>query len=174
MNTLNDYLCHYGVLGMRWGVHNASRASEKSTQAKNKALTYQNSDVNKYNKYMNKSTKYAAKSERITAKHKARAGSAYDYTNNESLAKTVGKSLVFGTYGTLKYNALRGAGTGRIASAGGAALMGVANAYSSGLLSVIEPRVSAHSRKSSGNGLEEATAGITKAADDLTKKIVNE
>lgn len=160
MNNFEDYLCHYGVLGMKWGVHNASRAAYKSSRAKNKALTYKDTDSNKYNKYMNKSNKYAAKSQRITAKHKNRAGAAFDYTNKESTLKSVGKSLIFGTYGALKYNELRGGGNGRIISTGGAALMGILNNMSSGLLSVAEPRVSASSRKSGKQGLGEATTGV--------------
>lgn len=155
MNNSEDYLCHYGVLGMKWGVHNASRYASKSSQAKNKALTYKNTDSDKYNKYMNKSNKYAAKSQRITAKHKARAGAAYDYTNKESTLKSVGKSLVFGTYGALKYNELRGGGNSRLLSAGGAALMGVSNNFTGNLLSIVEPRVSAKSRKAGKPGLGE-------------------
>lgn len=163
MNNSEDYLCHYGVLGMKWGVHNASRAAAKSSRAKNKAVTYKDTNPNKYNKYINKSNKYAAKSQRITAKHKNRAGAAYDYTNKESTLKSVGKSLIFGTYGALKYNELRGGGNGRVISTGGAALMGILNNMSTGLLSIVEPRVSASSRKSGKRGLGEA------ATDNLNK-----
>ena len=162
MNGSEDYLCHYGVLGMKWGVHNASRAAAKSSKARNKALTYKDTDSKKYNKYMNKSNKYAAKSQRITAKHKARAGAAYDYTNKESALKSVGKSLIFGTYGALKYNELRGGDNGRIISTGGAALMGLANNFTGGLLSIVEPRVSGSSRKNGKQGFGDAVNSVMK------------
>lgn len=168
MNNSEDYLCHYGVLGMKWGVHNASRAAAKSVKSKNKALTYKDTDSNKYNKYMNKSNKYAAKSQRITAKHKNRAGIAYDYTNKESTLKSVGKSLIFGTYGALKYNELRGGGNGRLLSAGGAALMGISNNFTGNLLSVVEPRLSAKSRMSGKPGFGEYA---NKTANNAKKKV---
>ena len=155
MNNSEDYLCHHGVLGMKLGVNNASRYASKSSQAKNKALTYKNTDSDKYNEYMNKSKTYAAKSKRITAKHKARAGAAYDYTNKESTLKSVGKSLIFGTYGALKYNELRGSGNSRLLSAGGAVLMNGLNVSSGELLSVIEPRISANARMSGKPGFGE-------------------
>lgn len=35
--TYPDYLAHYGVLGMKWGVHRAKRASEKGDKLRRKA-----------------------------------------------------------------------------------------------------------------------------------------
>lgn len=171
MNNSEDYLCHYGVLGMKWGVHNASRAAAKSSRAKNKALTYKDADSKKYNKYMNKSNKYASKSQRITTKHKNRAGAAYDYTNKESALKSVGKSLIFGTYGALKYNELRGGGNGRLLSAGGAALMAVSNSFTGNLLSIVEPRLSAKSRMSRMSGKSDLGELANKTTNNAKKKV---
>lgn len=169
MRHSKEYLCHYGVLGMRWGVHRASRNASKSASAKRKASAYKNTNTELYDHYMDKSEKYSAKSQKLTAKHQSRAGKAYDYTNNESLGKTIGKTLLFGTYGALKYNELRGGGNSRITSAGSAALATLANVYTYQLTSVIEPRISAFNRKGGKNGLGEVVSPKLKSLEDKVK-----
>lgn len=169
MNYSNDYLCHYGVLGMRWGVHRASRNASKAASAKHKANAYKNTNAELYDHYMNKSEKYSAKSQKLIAKHQSRAGKAYDYTNNESLGKTIGKALLFSSYGALKYNELRGSGNSRITSAGSAALATLTNVYTYQLTSVVEPRVSAYNRKSSKKGLGEVVSPKLKNLEHKVK-----
>lgn len=53
----NDELCHYGVLGMKWGVHRATRKAKNNTKL-----------INESNKYNIKSAKYNLKSAKRAAK----------------------------------------------------------------------------------------------------------
>lgn len=58
-----DELCHYGVLGMKWGVHRASRKYKKATndtersQAKNSMNKHMTKASNKLHKYDQKANK---------------------------------------------------------------------------------------------------------------------
>ena len=53
----NDELYHYGVLGMKWGVHRATRKAKNNTKL-----------INESNKYNIKSAKYNLKSTKRAAK----------------------------------------------------------------------------------------------------------
>ena len=58
---------------------------------------------------MTKAKKYKSTSEKITKKSIERSGGtkAYEYNKNESWGKSIAKSSIMGTYGTLRYNELR-------------------------------------------------------------------
>lgn len=127
-NILENELYHYGVLGMKWGVHRARKNSAKAEKYQKKGNT-------------KKASKYSDKADRITQKHKTRVGEkAYDRITNTSTGKLYAESLVMGTYGALKYNQLKakGVSTGKSAVLG--MLSGAGNLVTGGLISVIEPR----------------------------------
>ena len=128
MTNNNDELMHYGVIGMKWGVHRARKLQAKADRRKRKG------DIEGYKKY-------SAKSAKITNKHKRRAGeAAYNRINNQKMSKTLLQDAVFGTYGALKYNQMRAKNIRRGEAAVKATLYGVGNIYTGNLLSVVEPR----------------------------------
>ena len=127
MTNNNDELMHYGVIGMKWGVHRARKLQAKADRKKRKG------DMEGYKKY-------SAKSAKITNMHKRRAGAAYDRINNQKMSKTLLQDTVFGSYGALKYNQMRAKNVSRGEAAVKSRLYNVGNIYSGNLLSVIEPR----------------------------------
>ena len=131
----NSYLEHYGVLGMKWGVRRAQKNKQKAARARAKGDT-------------EKAAKYSNRAKAIEQKHRDRGGSkTYDRAKNMSNAKAAGQSLVFGTYGALKYNQARSAGSGRLRSAAEAIIYLNADILTGGLASVVEPRVAASDRR---------------------------
>ena len=159
--TYPNYLAHYGVLSMKWGVHRAKKASEKAAMYKRYADDYKVSDYTtklsskeqtKMNttrsKLLAKSTKYANKAARIKANNKALAGGskAYNYTKSQSLGKSLLKSALFTSYGALKYDQARSSGASRGKAALEGILYGTANNLTIGAMSVAEPQLSAKNR----------------------------
>ena len=131
----NSYLEHYGVLGMKWGVRRAQKNKQKAARARAKGDT-------------EKAAKYSNRAKAIEQKHRDRGGSkTYDRVKNMSNAKAIGQSLVLGTYGALKYNQARSAGSGRLRSAAEAVIYQSVNNFSGGLTSVVEPRLAASDRR---------------------------
>lgn len=125
----DDYLVHYGVLGMKWGQHRVQVNQAKAKRAK--AL----GNKEAY-------SKYSAKANRIKQKHIRLSGGkkAYDYTKNESLGKSLVKSALLGTYGTMKYNEFRSNGDSQMLSGLKAVGSSAVNSLSYGTFSIVEPR----------------------------------
>lgn len=155
--SYNNELYHYGVLGMKWGVHRAKKNVQKAKNrrdsakewdeiakdAKSKGKTKQ---AAKYKKYAATdravAKKYDAKSKAIIEKHERRAGKkTLDRVKAQSTGKLVAKSMLMGTYGTLKYEQARA----KNASVGKAAVRGVlysiGNNLTYGVGQIVEPRL---------------------------------
>lgn len=130
-----DYLQHYGVLGMKWGQRRARINAVKSSRAQAKGKT-------------EKAAKFSDKSKRIEAKHRSRAGNkAYNRVAKTKTGKLIAQSLVMGRYGTLKYHQAKSKGDKTGKAVVKALLYQGANTATSGVMSIVEPRLNAKNRK---------------------------
>lgn len=82
------------------------------------------------------------KSKQTLQKHISRTSKAtVDKVSNTSTGKLVLESLLVGTYGALTYNQMRAdKKSSRLASIGGAIVADVADGFTIGLLSTLQPR----------------------------------
>ena len=130
-----NYLAHYGVLGMKWGVHRAKVNQAKAADARAKG------DAEKAAKYTNKA-------KNIEQKHIDRTDrKTYNKVKNISTVELVGQSLVLSTYGALKYNQALASGM----DFGESILTGIlgygVNTITGGIYSLAEPRNTAYNKK---------------------------
>lgn len=129
MNSSNKALMHYGVLGMRWGVRRSEAQLRKARQLKRQGQK-------------EKGEALEAKAKRNLKKHNLYSGQGtIEYTKRESLGKTIVKSMLLGTYGTLRYNEARARGDTRFQAAVDGGVAWLLNYSSYGGLSVVEPRL---------------------------------
>lgn len=135
MPGYNDYLAHYGVLGMKWGVHRARKNQQKAAKARAKGDTA-------------KANKYSAKAKAIEQKHTDRTTKAtYNRVKNTSTAKLLGESLVLGTYGALTYERARASGASRGESVVSGLLARTLDVATGGIASIALPRAQAASKR---------------------------
>ena len=160
-NYNDNYLAHYGVIGMKWGVHRAKKNKEKAAQYKRYADDYDPKGYSvklsdkerakaqrKKDAALAKSKKYAARAKAIEQKHIDRTSTkTYNRVKNTSTAKLVGESMVFGTYGALKYNQALAQGRSRGESILDGILYSAGDYLTGGFLDIVEPRVSASEKR---------------------------
>lgn len=128
---IDTELYHYGVLGMKWGVHRAKAYQAKSNRARSRG------NIGDAERYQNKSNRIMAKNERLSG-----GKNAFERASKQSMGKTLAQAAVFGTYGATKYNQARAKHASRGKAAVQATLYSVGNKMTGGLLSVVEPRLS--------------------------------
>lgn len=110
-----DYLMHYGVVGMKWGMR----------KARNNGVTYayKSHGQKKYeNKVQTLKSKNAPAKKIKSAETKLQTFKQRDLNRQQYAAKTnvgkgVAKTLLMGPFGAGNYNRLRAAGKGRLTSA---------------------------------------------------------
>lgn len=157
----DNYLAHYGVIGMKWGVRRAEKNKEKARMHKRFADDYNPrksltklSDREKARmsknraKELAKAKKYETRAKKIEQKHKDRTSvRTYDRVKNTSTAKLIGESMVLGTYGALKYNQARASGMKRGMSILTGLLSGTLDMATLGVWELAEPRVRAAKKR---------------------------
>jgi hypothetical protein len=135
---IDTELYHYGVLGMKWGVHRAKVYQAKSNRARSRG------NIGDAERYQNKSNRMMEKNERLSG-----GKNAFERASKQSMGKTLAQAAVFGTYGATKYNQARAKHASRGKAAVQAILYNAGNKMTGGLLGVVEPRLSNRNRAGS-------------------------
>lgn len=126
----NSEIQHYGVLGMKWGIRRSRKQLEAAAKARGEGDTKRAKELEK-------------KSKQTLQKHISRTSKAtVDRVSNTSTGKLVAESLLAGTYGALVYNQMRADNkNSRLSAAGMAIAADLGNSLTSGILSIVQPRV---------------------------------
>ena len=153
---IDTELYHYGVLGMKWGVHRAKVYQAKSNRARSRG------NIGDAERYQNKSNRMMEKNERLSG-----GKNAFERASKQSMGKTLAQAAVFGTYGATKYNQARAKHASRGKAAVQATLYNAGNKMTGGLLGVVEPRLS--NRNRAGNTVAKQSAQKPSKSGKMTK-----
>lgn len=110
----NDFIQHYGVLGMKWGIRKADK--------KGVSYTYKSRGQKRTEKKLEKQKKKGAPagkiriSENKLEQYKTRDRHRQNYAETATFGKSVAKGLLMGPFGSGNYNRLRASGHTRLAS----------------------------------------------------------
>lgn len=109
---MNNELMHYGVLGMKWGIHRAAKRGE--------TYTYKSHGQKKYEKKINKlesKGKDTTNAQRKLDTYKMRDSARENFARKTSVGATVARGILLGPIGSGTYNRMRSAGHGAARSA---------------------------------------------------------
>lgn len=142
----DDYLKHYGVLGMRWGVRHDPRYKVGLKNIKKSDLSRDEKKKRKLDLKVDVASKrYASGYKKIPMSKEA-----HRRIQGDSVGKTVVKSLLMGSYGSMSYDQARGNGNGRGVSFAKGFGNNVLNKYTLGIRGFSEGH---NARKETGRSL---------------------
>lgn len=136
-NESKDDIKHYGVLGMKWGIHRAKVYQRKADKARARGE-------------IKRANSYEARAGMTKRYHQYLGGKkTYDKINKTSTGKLVAESLLMGTYGSLKYNQARVDGQTIVDSLIRGTGYNSLNNLSFHTVGTFEPRISAENKRTS-------------------------
>lgn len=142
-NDNSSYLHHYDVLGMKWGHHRYKVNMRKAKNARQAAKEWDEIAAAERERGKKRPSGYYTSHERL-----AGGKASYDYTTQQSMGKTILKSMIMGTYGTLKYNQSRAKGKDAVSAYGKSIVSNLLNVATGGIARYAEPRISNPKNKS--------------------------
>ena len=125
-----DYLVHYGVLGMKWGMHRAAKTGTSYSYKSMKTKRLEKSAANAQAKGKKNASKLSAKA----AASKKSDANRQKYAKKTSVGKALAQNLLLGTPGAISYQKMRANGTSRGKAAAAHIISGVAGGVVAGFL----------------------------------------
>ena len=109
-------LYHYGVLGMRWGIHRAKKKGETYNYKSHGQKKYEKRLTDYDKKGVSKDSRQYQKAEDKRKLYEVRDKARLKYAKKTNVGKTMAKGLLMGPFGSGNYNRMRAMNIGRAAS----------------------------------------------------------